>query len=506
MESAARVGPATRHLLGVSCAAAGRGGANGIGSWRPLLEKPCIGIAFGTISRSSSGRSNCRRPVEPLAVSRQPVSGAGASVRHFASTSAGSKRLLFGRHVREAMANGQPIVALESTVITHGLPEPQNLELALSLERKIRAASATDGSSSAGCTPATLGIIRGQIVVGLSEDEIKFLANRKLSQPIKASRRDIPIALALGLSAGTTVAATMAIANAATASFQTISGSARGFARSTQSAIRVFATGGTGGVHRGGQSSLDISADLHEFARSPMGVVSSGFKSFLDTRRSLEVLETLGCTVLSLHEEAQEKRGEEKRNGNANLSGHGGSRGQVGRQQGDKCHSFFPAFYSRSSGIRSPFSVVGVEDAARILLHCLEGPLGEQRAMLLANPIPAEAELELENSLSNICGDHFGRHADSSATTTTETTETTEMRPINCLEDLLANVSAQIDKRTDLEGKDKTPLILEQINRLTGGKSLKANVALLENNARVGAQLAIEYARLCSSCSSAGEF
>lgn len=383
-------------------------------------------------------------------------------------------KLLLGRHVKEALANGSPIVALESTVITHGLPEPDNLRLALDLERRISGWRSADGlttksSQSArkagmtgelmksnpsgrynGCnreevneaavanfaTPATVGIIKGQLIVGLSEEQIEYLAKKRISKPIKASRRDIPLAQARRLSGGTTVAATMAIV-----------------ASLPGSPIKVFATGGTGGVHVGGQDSMDISADLYEFARSPIGVVSAGFKSFLDTRRSLEVLETLGCTVMSLSSTS------------SSSSPFNELSVAVDRDKAE----LFPAFFSSTNkdGIESPCIVESISEAAQILFHCLEAtPLVEKRAALLAVPIPAEFSLdELEDE---------------------------------SLAKALESISA-IDKRKDLKGCEKTPLILEQLNRQTGGKTLRANIELLANNASVGAHLAHEYCKIRAS-------
>lgn len=454
----------------------------GIGMMAVRAISRSSSLSNGSVATSALAKARCQQPAF------RPIVGSGAarmlaSRQHYfapsSSRSSGSyqradgngysKRLLFGRHVREALANGEPIVALESTVITHGLPQPQNLQLALSLEREIR-------RSGSDCTPATVGIIKGQIVVGLSEHELDFLADLARSRPIKASRRDIPIALARGLSAGTTVAATMAIA-------ASISGSKwAGENGRRQSGIHVFATGGTGGVHRGGELSMDISADLYEFARSPMGVVSSGFKSFLDTRRSLEFLETLGCTVVSLQVDRENVNTNEALTAAASASAPAAS-------------GTFPAFYSRDSGVKSPFSVGSVQEAAQILFQCLEAPLGERRGMLLANPIGHKDQLVLPSAAA-AGGKEGGEEG--------EVPNGVGSRRDNNLDDLLADISAQIDKRTDLEGKEKTPLILEQINRQTGGKSLEANVELLKNNARVGARLAEEYARILNRIGGSG--
>lgn len=382
-------------------------------------------INFG-LGRSLSGLNRLRNGCQ------WPSSTKWNKARLLTSLS-GRKKFRLGKHVEEAIKNGDPIVALESTVITHGLPEPENLKLALSLERTI-IETKTDGQA---VVPATIGIIKGDLVVGLSNDEVQFLADINHSKPMKASRRDIPIAMALGLSAGTTVAATMAIA--ASLNTQSMVSSISGKVIGCQfSPIRVFATGGTGGVHRGGENSLDISADLFEFTRSPICVVSSGFKSFLDTRRTLEYLETLGCTVMSLY------------NGTDDL---------------------FPSFYFRRNfeGISSPQIVENPNEAARILYECFESDeLADRRGALLA--IPIEEEFSLDN-----LNDEIGEK--------------------------ISEAIRSIETRKDLKGKEKTPLILEQLNRVTAGKSLKANIHLLRNNARFGAILAHEYAKLRNNIS-----
>lgn len=418
-------------------------------------------------------------------------------------------KLRVGRHVQEALANGEPIVALESTVITHGLPEPENLRLALSLEEVIanmpggRGVGGSDVATKV--TPATIGIIKGQLVIGLSRGEIEFLAKVEESRPIKASRRDIPIAMALGLSAGTTVAATMAIAcslvwpmNMEFTLNQTVGASGesggggsnlygvvKGGIQTGKSwqPIRIFATGGTGGVHIGAETSMDISADLFEFSRSPVCVVSSGFKSFLDTRKSLEVLETYGCTVMSLSsswpadDEADHNNSESLSSSQAHQSGQQ-SRRSTDQIEGNSHENLersplFPGFFFESDwqGTKSPRVVDRIHEVASILYHNFEGPLNAvsnfngQRTSgaLLAVPIPREFAL-------------------------------------NLLEDpkLAAAMEgiSQIDRRTDLEGKEKTPLILAELNRATGGKTMASNIGLLKNNARIGARLALSYANL----------
>ncbi len=227
--------------------------------------------------------------------------------------------------VREALAAGQPVVALESTLITHGLPRPTNLKTARRLEQVVRQTDAV---------PATIAILEGRIHAGLTEEQLEHLALR--SEPRKISRRDLAAAAALGHDGGTTVAATMIVAHAA--------------------GIRVFATGGIGGVHRGRRG--DVSADLPELARTPVAVVCAGAKSILDLPRTLEWLETAGVPVL-------------------------------GWQTDD-----FPAFFNRSSGLRVSLRVDGAEMAARVIRTHWDLELGS--GVLLAAPVPEEASIPQE--------------------------------------------------------------------------------------------------------------
>lgn len=229
--------------------------------------------------------------------------------------------------VSEALARGGPVVALESTVIAHGLPYPRNVEVALRLETIVR---------EAGATPATLGIVDGVPTVGLSEQEIRRFG--RAPDVVKASVRDLGAAVALGRTAATTVAATAALA--------------------ARAGIAVFATGGIGGVHRGGQDSLDISADLVALARTPVVVVSAGAKAILDLARTLEVLETLGVPV-------------------------------VGLGTGE-----FPAFYTRESGLRLEHTVADEAEAARIARE--HWGLGLETAVLVCNPPPRDPEWTAE--------------------------------------------------------------------------------------------------------------
>lgn len=314
--------------------------------------------------------------------------------------------------IRHAPGPDWAVVALESTVISHGLPYPHNLRLALRLEEIVR---------ERGAVPATVGILRGEIVVGLDQAEIEHLATAPDVR--KVSRRDLPVVVARKLDGATTVATTAWAAHRA--------------------GIQVFATGGIGGVHRAGSwmseagsrtseaaglphssqfsasgfLSADISADLPELAQTPIIVVCSGAKAILDLPATLEWLETHGVTVV----------------------GYGTDR--------------FPAFYNRDSGLGVDVRADTPEEVAA--LFRAQRALGLPGGMLVAVPVPAEAELPVE-----------------------------EMeRAINTA---LAEAEAQ-----GIKGKALTPFLLTRISALTGEASLAANLALLENNARVGADIAL---------------
>ncbi|XP_010888082.2 pseudouridine-metabolizing bifunctional protein C1861.05 isoform X2 [Esox lucius] len=224
--------------------------------------------------------------------------------------------------ITQALSENRPVVALESTIITHGMPYPYNLSTAKEVEAIVRAE---------GATPATVGLLRGRLHVGLSPEELDYLAQSKTS--VKVSRRDLPYAISQGLCGGTTVSATMIAAHRA--------------------GIPVFVTGGVGGVHRDGENSLDVSADLTELGRTPVAVVSAGVKSILDIGRTLEYLETQGVCVATF----------------------GNSKN-------------FPAFFSPQSGFMSPYNVRNAEEAADLIAGTLS--LGLQSGLLLAVPIPEE--------------------------------------------------------------------------------------------------------------------
>lgn len=230
--------------------------------------------------------------------------------------------LEFSKEVEFAIHNQQPLVALESTIISHGMPYPQNVETARRVEACVR---------ENGAVPATIAILHGKLKVGLSESELEYLG-KKGREVIKCSRRDLPFVVAKGLDGATTVASTMIIA--------------------AMAGIRVFATGGIGGVHRGAERTMDISADLQELARTNVAVVSAGVKSILDLNLTLEYLETHGVPV-------------------------------IGFQTND-----FPAFYTRKSGLPVDYRVDSVEELAKAIQT--KWNMGLQGGVVVANPIPEE--------------------------------------------------------------------------------------------------------------------
>lgn len=229
--------------------------------------------------------------------------------------------------VLEALEKGKPVVALESTIISHGMPYPQNLEMALNVENIIR---------KEGAVPATIAILGGRIKVGLSKDEIEYLGKAK--NVIKTSRRDIPFIVSKKLDGATTVASTMIIA--------------------AMAGIKVFATGGIGGVHRGAQETFDISADLQELAKTNVAVVCAGAKSILDIGLTLEYLETYGVPVV----------------------GYGTDE--------------FPAFYTRKSGYKVDYRVDSAEELAVAIKT--KWNLGLNGGVVVANPIPEEYEMDYD--------------------------------------------------------------------------------------------------------------
>lgn len=289
----------------------------------------------------------------------------------------------YNEEVTGALHFESPIVALESTVIAHGLPYPENIETAYKLERIIR---------DNGAVPATVGVFGGEICVGLNEDQFEMLATSKEIR--KISHRDLPVAVSKKLNCATTVATTAFIAHRA--------------------GIKVFATGGIGGIHRGDRK--DVSADLPELANTPITVVCSGAKIILDLPATREWLETHGITVL-----------------------------------GWQCEEF-PAFYSRTSGLKVDERVETAREAAQAIIARDE--LEMKNAVVVAVPVPEENEI-----------------------------------PSKDLDALLAD-SLKAAAQQGIKGKDITPFLLSQMSERSGGKTLAANIALLENNAKVASQIA----------------
>jgi len=290
----------------------------------------------------------------------------------------------FNHEVADAIKKKKPIVALESTVIAHGLPFPQNLETANKLEIIVR---------ENGAIPATIAVFDGEFCIGLNANQIERLATEKDIR--KISRRDLPIAVGKRLNCATTVATTAFIANLA--------------------GIKIFATGGIGGVHRG--FPWDVSADLPELANTPIVVVCSGAKIVLDLPATREWLETNGVCVL-----------------------------------GWRCDEL-PAFYSRTSGLAVDERIETAQEAAQI--GRARDRLDLKNAILLTVPVPAEFEIELEE-----------------------------------LEKILAE-SLKLADENKISGKAVTPFLLAQMSEKSAGRTLAANIALLENNAKIAAQVAV---------------
>ena len=287
--------------------------------------------------------------------------------------------------VAEALAAHRPVVALESTIITHGMPYPDNTAMAANVEKIV---------AEEGAVPATIAVIDGRIKIGLSDGERESLALR--DDAMKLSRADLGFAVAQGRTGGTTVAATMIAAQLA--------------------GIKVFATGGIGGVHKGAEKSFDISADLDELSRTSVIVVSAGAKAILDIEKTLEVLETRGVPVIGLG-----------------------------------C-AVMPAFWSRQSPFQAPLTLPDPASVAH--LYKTRQALGLIGGVLVANPVPEDHEIPAAEMASYIAA---------------------------------AQKAAEAQKVT---GKAVTPFLLSKILELTDGRSLKTNIALVENNARVAARIA----------------
>ena len=299
----------------------------------------------------------------------------------------GNRFFDFKDEVKEALERGRPVVALESTLISHGFPYPENLKVAGEMEEIVR---------GYGVVPATIAVIGGKIKVGLMRSELEFMATSK--DILKASRRDLAVIVAKGLNGATTVAATMMVAERA--------------------GIKVFATGGIGGVHRGAEKTFDISADLQELARTTVVVVCSGAKAILDLPLTKEYLETMGVPVIGFASEE------------------------------------LPAFYCRESGLKVDYMVNDEMEAVKIIraMQDLESGGG----MIIANPVPEEYALSMEYMNEMI------------------------------------EEAVRAAEKEGIKGKKLTPYLLNKIKELTGGKSLKANIELIKDNARVAAKIAHE--------------
>ncbi|MCE6114908.1 pseudouridine-5'-phosphate glycosidase [Mycoplasmopsis agalactiae] len=298
--------------------------------------------------------------------------------------------IVFSKEVESALKHKRPVVALESTIITHGMPYPKNVEMALNVENIIR---------KQGAVPATIAIINGIIHVGLENDEINELA--KLKDVIKTSKRDFGYVLANKKNGGTTVSGTVLVAQ--------------------KVGIPVFATGGIGGVHRGAEKTFDISRDLEELSSNNVLVVCAGAKLILDLGLTLEYLETKGVEVLGYNT--------------------------------DK----LPAFYSSTSEFNTTYNIRSPYEVASIMKEKWEFTNG---GIVLANPIPEQYSLEYDYILDNI------------------------------------NKAIKQANDEGISGKKTTPYLLSRVLELTEGKSLEANIQLVYNNAKVAAEIAVEFAKL----------
>ncbi len=297
-----------------------------------------------------------------------------------------SKYLEISDVVNKALVEKLPVVALESTIISHGMPYPKNKETALQVEQTIR---------DNGAIPATIAILNGKIKVGLNNDEIDYLA-RSGEKIVKASRRDIPFLISKKIDGATTVASTMIAANLA--------------------GIKVFATGGIGGVHRGAQDSFDISADLQELANTNVAVVCAGIKAILDLGLTLEYLETFGIPVIGYKTKE------------------------------------LPAFYTQKSGFEVNFKMNDETEIA-ILLKT-KWDLNLKGGVIIANPVPKDKELDFDVMNTAI------------------------------------EKALKEEKLLGIKGKKSTPFLLKKVSEITKGMSLKANIELIMNNAKLAAKIA----------------
>jgi len=294
--------------------------------------------------------------------------------------------LSISAEVADALARNQPVVALESTIVTHGMPWPQNVETARQVETDIR---------DTGGIPATIVILGGKICVGLDDKTLVDLGQAE--DVMKLSRADLAFALAMKRTGSTTVAATMIAAQLA--------------------GIEVFATGGIGGVHQGAETTFDVSADLDELAVTPVAVIAAGAKAILDIPKTLEYLETRGVPVVAY--------------------------------QSDE----FPAFWSRSSGLPAPLRLDAARDIAATF--STRKALGLSGGMLVANPVPADAEI-----------------------------------PADVMAPMIAQALADAVE-AGITAKEVTPFVLSRIFEISDGRSLATNIALVRNNARLATEIAI---------------
>lgn len=292
----------------------------------------------------------------------------------------------YSGEVRDALDTGKPVVALESTIITHGMPWPGNLEMARSVEDIIR---------EQGAVPAAIAVIGGCLHIGLEDEMLVALATSK--DAMKVSRADLAFAVAMGKTGATTVAATMIAA--------------------AHAGIGVFATGGIGGAHHGAENDFDISADLDELARTPVIVVSAGAKAILDIPKTLEVLETKGVPVVTFGADE------------------------------------LPAFWSRQSGLETPLRLDSAEEIARFQKTREAMKIGG--GMLVANPVPETDEIPRAEMQTHI------------------------------------DAALETARSRGVTGKAVTPFLLAEIFSITEGRSLSTNIALVKNNARLAADIAI---------------
>ncbi|KAF8941739.1 hypothetical protein BGZ47_007239 [Haplosporangium gracile] len=348
--------------------------------------------------RAVSSSSFRKAAPTPLLVRRRltlsfPSSSSLSSLSKPRHLSTLSSTLRFSDEVKVALDQKKPLVALESTIISHGMPYPANFETAIALEKVVR---------DNGATPATIAILDGQIHIGLSQEQIRHLAKMG-REAVKASRRDLAVVMAKKQTGATTVSATMLLAHRA--------------------GISVFATGGIGGVHRGYEETMDASADLTELGRTPVAVVCAGVKSILDIGRTLEFLETQGVTVATYGKTPD-----------------------------------FPAFFTRTSGFQSMLNIETPKEAAELIAanHAVD----LQSGIVIGVPIAKE----------------------------------------DAMDDILVGEAINVAVKESIEqgiiGKESTPFLLKRVNELTGGNSLKSNIALVKQNASVAAKIAKDLAAL----------